>query len=155
MNAEDSSQATAPEQVGHVHLKVRALEESIDFYTDILGLTVEDRHRNFVFLSFGDRHHDVALQAIGDDASGPGSGIGLYHTAFEVESLSALAELFDRLRERGVQVDPVDHGISKALYFDDPDGNGLEVYVDTREANDHYEWEGMNERFDPREHARE
>jgi len=50
-----------------------------------------------------------------------------------------------------VGVSPVDHGISKALYFDDPDGNGLEVYADTRAERGVSEWDGTNERFDPLE----
>ena len=50
---------------------------------------------------------------------------------------------------RGVTVSPVDHGISKALYFTDPDGNGLEAYLDTREANDQMDWHGRNDPFDP------
>jgi len=51
--------------------------------------------------------------------------------------------------KRSVLVSSVDHGISKALYFDDPDGNGLEVYVDTRTENDRWTWDGRNTRFDP------
>ena len=60
----------------------------------------------------------------------------------------APAATHDRLRERGVEVSPVDHGISRALYFDDPDGNGLEAYVDTRDSKGE-EWAGENEPFDP------
>jgi catechol 2,3-dioxygenase len=138
-----------PQLVGHVHLKVRLLHRAVDFYTDILGLSVTDRHSDYAFLSFGERHHDVALQAVGEDAPAPGPGVGLYHAAFEVEELSTLSEIADRLRERDTAFSPIDHGISKTLYFDDPDGNGLEVYVDTRATNDHYEWEGTNEPFDP------
>jgi len=45
-------------------------------------------------------------------------------------------------------VSPVDHGINKAIYFDDPDGNGVELYVDIREVDDE-QWNGENSRFDP------
>lgn len=135
--------------LGHVHLKVRHLDRSVDFYADLLGLRESDRQGNFAFLSFGDHHHDLALQAIGGGAPGPGPGVGLYHTAWEVESPEALREVYDRLRERGVDVTPVDHRISKALYFDDPDGNGVEVYLDTREETGRTEWGGENRSFDP------
>ena len=47
----------------------------------------------------------------------------------------------------------MDHGISKALYFDDPDGNGVEVYLDTRAERDQRRWSGQNEYFDPLELA--
>ncbi|MFC4449130.1 VOC family protein [Halorussus aquaticus] len=136
-------------ELGHVHLKVRDVDRAVEFYRDVLGLDVNERVGNYVFLSWGDKHHDVALQGLGPDAPGPGRGVGLYHAAFEVEDAQALRETDRRLRERGVEVASVDHGISEALYFDDPDGNGLEVYLDTREANDRSEWRGENEPFDP------
>ena len=138
-------------ELGHVHLKVRDLERSIDFYADALGLDVTERAGNYAFLTAGERHHDLALQALGSDASGPGPGVGLYHAAWEVETPAALRATFERLRERGVEIVPVDHRISKALYFDDPDGNGVEVYLDTRAENDRAEWGGENRRFDPAE----
>ncbi|WP_224447625.1 VOC family protein [Haloprofundus salilacus] len=135
--------------LGHIHLKVRELDRAIDFYSSVLGLDVTERHANYAFLSFGSHHHDLALQALGDDAPDPGPGVGLYHSAWEVETPAKLRGTYEALDERGVSVAPVDHGISKALYFDDPDGNGVEVYLDTREANDQLEWDGRNRRFDP------
>ncbi|WP_323675064.1 VOC family protein [Halorubellus sp. PRR65] len=150
MSDTPSAVGDGPHLVGHVHLKVRDVDRAVAFYTTVLALDVTERHGSFAFLSFGDRHHDVALQGVGADADPPGAGVGLYHTAFEVETGDALAVVYDRLQERGVSTAPVDHGISKALYFDDPDGNGVEVYLDTRADRDQYEWEGVNERFDPR-----
>lgn len=146
-----------PHLVGHVHLKVRDLDRAVDFYAAALGLDVTERHADYAFLSWEQpeagaerrRHHDVALQAVGPDAEGPGTGVGLYHAAFEVDSAEALRATYERLRERGVPVSPVDHGISRALYFEDPDGNGLEVYRDTRAERDTWEWGGESERFDP------
>ena len=137
--------------LGHVHLRVRDLERAVEFYADLLGLSVSERHRGYAFLTFGDHHHDLALQEVGPEASGPSGDVGLYHAAFEVDTPGALAATYEHLRERNVQVTPVDHGISKALYFDDPDGNGVEVYWDAREESRREEWEGRNRRFDPRE----
>jgi len=137
-----------PDRVGHVHLKVRQVDRALSFYTETLGLTVEERHGRYAFLSWGERHHDVAIQGVGEDAAGPGPGVGMYHAAFEVQTPAALRETYERLRERGVAVSPVDHGISKAIYFDDPDGNGLEVYLDTRDEGPEA-WSGRNTRFDP------
>ena len=141
---------STPVSLGHVHLKVRDLDSAVEFYADVLGLAPVERHGNFAFLSYGERHHDLALQALGPDAPGPGAGVGLYHTAWEVDSRAALAATYDRLSERGVEVTPVDHGISEALYFSDPDGNGVEVYRDTRGERGHERWQGRNEPFDPR-----
>ena len=134
---------------GHVHLKVRDVDGAVEFYCDVLGLDVTERAGNFAFLSFGESHHDVALQGVGPDAPGPGRGVGLYHAAFEVPDAEALRATYRRLRSRDVRVSPVDHGISKALYFDDPAGNGLEVYLDTREQRNRQRWQGENARFDP------
>jgi catechol 2,3-dioxygenase len=135
--------------LAHVHLKVRDLDRAVAFYADVLGLEETERHGDYAFLSFGDRHHEIALQALGESAPAPGTGVGLYHAAFEVEDDAALRATYERLRERDVAVSPVDHGISRALYFDDPDGNGVEVYRDTREERGRERWRGHNERFDP------
>ena len=135
--------------LGHVHLKVRDVERAVTFYTDVFDLEVNDRYGPLAFLTFGDHHHDVALQEVGSDAAGPERGVGLYHAAFEVETRNGLGRIYETLDERGVRVDSIDHGISEALYFDDPDGNGLEAYRDTRAENDRTEWQGMNEPFDP------
>ena len=140
---------TDPHAIGHVHLTVRDLDVASDFYTEVLGLTITETHGRFQFLSWGERHHDVALQAVGPDAPGPSSGVGLYHAAMEVADAAGLTTIFERLQDRGVPVTPVDHGISKALYFSDPDGNGLEVYLDTRAENDQEKWTGRDAPFDP------
>ncbi len=145
----DSSERDGPRKLGHVHLKVRDIERSVAFYTDVLGLAVEERHGRYAFLAYGDHHHDVALQAVQSEPPEQTAGVGLYHAAFEVEDADALEATYRRLAARGVDVSPVDHDISRALYFDDPSGNGLEVYLDTRERNDRDTWRGKNEPFDP------
>ncbi|WP_459191862.1 VOC family protein [Halosimplex sp. J119] len=150
-DAAETASSDHPHTVGHVHLKVRDLERALAFYREVLGLDVTEREGRYVFLSWGERHHDVALQEVGDGAEGPSRGVGLYHVAFEVATPEALASVYRRLRDRGVQVSPVDHGISKALYFADPDGNGVEVYLDTRGSHEETDWRGRNDRFDPTE----
>jgi catechol 2,3-dioxygenase len=140
-----------PFHLGHVHLKVRDLDSALAFYREILDLEVTERHANYAFLTWGDHHHDVALQAVGEGAPGPGRGVGLYHAAVEVDSADELRAVYERLQARDVDVSPVDHGISKALYFSDPAGNGLELYLDTREEREQEEWSGTNRRFDPME----
>ena len=138
---------TARPSLGHVHLEVSDLERSIDFYRTHLGLDVRERTGRFAFLSWSDRHHDLALQEI-DGVPKPPNAVGLYHVAFEVETETELASIYKGLRDDGVAVSPVDHGISRALYVSDPDGIGVEIYVDTR-SNPDQQWGGQSTRFDP------
>ena len=122
-------------KIGHAHLKVRDLQRSIDFYTRFLGLNVTEVVGNhYAFLTGGTFHHEIALQNVGPDAPrSPARGTGLYHVAFEVPDKRSFALAYRALSEAGIPVAAVDHFISWAMYFDDPDGNGLEIYWDTRE----------------------
>ena len=142
------SSALAPARLGHVHLNVCDLDRSVAFYESVLGLSVTERRADVAYLAAGDRHHDLALRAVGN-ASGPGSGIGVDHSAWEVHSPVALRDAYERLREMEVDAEAVDHGISKALYFDDPDGNEVELYLDTRAVSGRDRWNGRNREFDP------
>jgi len=130
--------------IGHVHLKVSDLDRSEAFYRDALGLEVTERvGGSFVFMSFGGSHHDLALQGHPDAPPADPGALGLYHFAVEVDDESELAEAVDRIRDAEVEFAAVDHGISKAVYFSDPDGHGVEVYCDTRELRHRPEWEGI------------
>lgn len=133
--------------IGHVHLKVRDLKRAEKFYTELLGFHVSERVGRYLFLTCSDRHHDLALQEIGRDAEvPPDHAVGLYHFAVELEGLDDLAEAYVRLQKAGVDFSPVDHGISQSLYFSDPDGNGIELYVDTRQVRK--EWRGISTPID-------
>ena len=121
-------------KIGHAHLKVRDLQRSIVFYTRFLRLNVTEVVDNhYAFLTAGTYHHEIALQNVGADAPEPPSkGTGLYHVAFEVPDKRSFALAYRALMDAGIPVAVVDHYISWAMYFDDPDGNGLEIYWDTR-----------------------
>lgn len=130
-------------KLGHVHLKVSDLEESLSFYREIFDLDVTEKHGSYVFLSGGPRHHDIALQEV--HGSQPAKhGPGLYHVAFEVPDREALTTLKNRAESYVDTIHPVDHGISESLYFSDPSGNGIEVYHDTRTQKHLKEWNGRN-----------
>jgi catechol 2,3-dioxygenase len=135
-------------KIGHAHLKVRDLDRAVAFYTRFLGLREVERVGNhYVFLSGGSMHHEIALQNVGPNAPQPSPyGTGLYHIiVFEVPSPQALAEAYFALEAAGMEVGPVDHLINWAIYFNDPDGNGLEIYCDTRRDPGGAEiWRGRN-----------
>ncbi len=124
-------------RIGHVHLKVRDAARSAAFYGRVFGLKVtESVGDHFVFMSAGKAHHDLALQSVGRGAAGPNQrAVGLYHSAFEAATAAQLLEVLERLSAMSVDVALVDHGISWAGYFDDVDGNGVEVYLDRRGAS--------------------
>ncbi|MBS1707485.1 MAG: VOC family protein [Armatimonadetes bacterium] len=136
-------------RLGHVHLKVRDAKRAAEFYCRVFGLQVEQEIGNFVFLSDGKDHHTVALQGLGPGAPLPQEhSVGLYHTAFAAADEAEWRATIARAEELGAQPVAVDHGISWAAYFSDPDGNGLEVYFDQRESVDgQVNWTGRSRRI--------
>ena len=121
-------------ELGHAVIKVRDRERSEAFYGGVLGMKLAARHEQMpmTFYTLGN-HHDLALLEVGAD--GPDAdpkAPGLYHLAFCIgETLDELRAARDELEAAGVQVHAViDHVVSKSLYLSDPDGNGVELYVD-------------------------
>ncbi len=134
-------------RIGHAHLKVRDLDRAVAFYQRFLNLTVTEHVASrYAFLTGGEAHHEIALQEIGPDAEPPPpTSVGLYHVAFEVPDRASLARAYRALMRAGVVASPVDHRIAWALYFRDPDGNGLELYCDTRADPDGTDlWHGRS-----------
>ena len=121
-------------RIGHVHLKVSDLERSIAFYTQVLGLEVMQRvGQQAAFLSSDGYHHHLGLNTWHSKggAPAPKSAPGLYHTAFLYPSRAALGQAIARVEAHGIHLEgAADHGVSEAVYFSDPDGNGIELYRD-------------------------
>ena len=134
-------------RLGHIHLVVGDLASSIDFYTDQVGFEVTERHETFSFLSGGGGHRDLVLQSVSGAERPPGGrGLGVDHVAFEVPDESALAKVAGRLSSAGTGITAIDHGISKAVYVDDPDGNRIELLCDTSAEAD--AWDGTSRPLD-------
>ncbi len=130
--------APAGTDIGHVHLKVANLERAIAFYRDVLGFQLTQRYGDqAAFLSAGGYHHHIGLNtwlSLGGEAP-PRGTTGLFHFAIRYPSRAALADALRRLTANGVQIDGAsDHGVSEAIYFRDPDQNGVEVYWDRPQA---------------------
>lgn len=120
--------------VGHVHLKVADLERALRFWRDVLGFEVTQRMgAGAAFLSAGGYHHHIGLntwESRGGEPP-PVRSTGLYHVALRYPDRASLADALRRLRAAGIPLEgAADHGVSEALYLRDPDGNGVELYVD-------------------------
>lgn len=124
------------ERVGHVVIKMRDLDAAKGFYRDILGMKVTDEREGFgVFFRFDDYHHDIAVFKVDEDAEAPHKNqVGLAHIAMVADSFETVQELHRKLKAHDVPiVRTVDHGITKSVYFQVPEGNELEVYCEVAE----------------------
>lgn len=125
------------ERIGHVVLKVKDLARSRKFYNEVLGLDLMFEIPGMAFLASNRRdHHEIALMEVGAGAEPPKNlQVGLAHVAFRLIDEAALVNAYHELKERGVPISfTVHHGITKSVYFTDPDGNQLEVYCDVPPA---------------------
>ena len=116
-------------RIGSAALRVADLDETTAFYRDVVGLAVLDRDDERAVLGAG----GTPLLVLERDADRPArnrTDAGLFHTAFRVPSRAALGEALGRVRERWRLDGASDHLVSEALYLDDPEGNGVEIYRD-------------------------
>lgn len=132
--SDQSYTAPAGMTVGHVHLRVSDLERSIAFYGDVLGFDLIQRYGDqAAFMSAGGYHHHLGLNTW-DSLGGPPrpeGTTGLYHVAFLYPDRAALGRAIRQVQAQGVSLTgAAHHGVSEAVYFDDPDGNGIELYRD-------------------------
>jgi len=120
--------------IGHVHLKVADIERSLGFYRDVLGFEEMQRFGNSAaFVAAGDYHHHIGLntwESLGGSPPPPGT-TGLYHVAIRYPDRATLADAVRRVLAAGIPLQGAsDHGVSEAIYLQDPDGNGVELYRD-------------------------
>lgn len=124
--------------IGHVHLKVSNLARSLEFYRDLLGFELTTMYgTQAAFISAGGYHHHIGLNTWHSEGAPPApvQGVGLYHTAIKYPTRKDLAVIFDRLRRAHYPFSGAsDHGVSEALYLNDPDNNGVELYWDKPRA---------------------
>ena len=119
--------------IGHVHLKVSDIDRALEFWEGVLGFEIQHRYGDeAVFLSAGGYHHHIALntwESKGGSPPPPGS-TGLYHVAIRYPDRKTLAQALKAVLDAGLRVGASDHGVSEAIYLQDPDGNGVELYRD-------------------------
>jgi catechol 2,3-dioxygenase len=121
-------------RIGHIHLKVANLQRAMDFYCGILGFELQQVYgKDAAFISAGGYHHHIGLNTwySKDAAPAPVRAAGLFHTAILYPTRKDLAVALQRLIDAKYPLTGAsDHGVSEALYLNDPDQNGVELYWD-------------------------
>lgn len=124
----------AQTRIGHVHLKVSDLQKSLDFYQKLLGFELVTMYGDqAAFISAGGYHHHIGLNTWQSKGAPPAPeyAAGLFHTAILYPERKDLAAILKRLMDAGYPITGAsDHGVSEAIYLDDPDRNGVELYWD-------------------------
>ena len=125
--------------LGHVVLRVTDRERAERFYGGLLGLPLcarlDEGNFKMAFFSLGNHHDFAVMEVSGEGSSRSDSAVGLHHVAFNIgTTLDELREAKGKLDAAGIATTPVDHEVTKSLYLEDPDGNGIELYVDASDA---------------------
>ncbi|MFE4515567.1 VOC family protein [Kitasatospora sp. NPDC056783] len=132
----------SPEKLAHVVLRTGRLPAMTDWYVHVLEGHITFANEALAFLTYDDEHHRIALVATGASERPSDAHTGLHHVAFAYATIKDLLDTYQRLKGSGI--DPfwcINHGPTTSMYFEDPDGNHIELQIDnfaTAEALD--EW---------------
>ncbi|MGG3858094.1 VOC family protein [Metabacillus fastidiosus] len=116
--------------VSHVNIKVQDLERSLKFYEKIIGFQVLERVNNIVKLTTDGKTSLLSIEQPENVIPKQGRTTGLYHFAILLPNRSDLADIINHFIKNNIPIGSSDHLVSEALYLSDPDGNGIEIYVD-------------------------
>lgn len=130
----DTYKIPSQTSIGHVHLKVSNLQRSLDFYCGMLGFEIKTLYgTDAAFISAGGYHHHIGLNTWYSKGGAPAplKNAGLFHMAILYPTRKDLAMIYFRLQQAAYPFTGyADHGVSEALYLNDPDENGVELYWD-------------------------
>ena len=121
--------------LGHVVLRVTDCARAEQFYGGVLGLPVcarlDEQGAKMSFFTLGNHHDFAVMEVSGEGSTHSETAVGLDHVAFKIgDDLDDLREAKAKLEAAGIALTPIDHEVTKSLYCADPDGNGVELYVD-------------------------
>lgn len=119
----------------HLSLFVKDPEKSAKWYAEVLGMVEHARGPKWIMMSFGIKHHDIALIQAPEGACQ--GGLGLQHYGLEIDgNFETLQRLYGMLLQKGIDVvKTTDHAVGLGVYFHDPDGNRLEFFLETIHDN--------------------
>ncbi|HCT9030580.1 TPA: VOC family protein [Staphylococcus aureus] len=133
-------------QVTNIVLNVRDLDLMTTFYKNILGLSVKSSDDNTTVLSVGTGGHTLTLHLLEDGRQTSPREAGLFHIAFLLPTTEDLANFLYFVAQKNMGIGAGDHLVSEALYFNDPEGNGIEVYRDRPSSS--WEWQNGKVKMD-------
>lgn len=126
----DPNLSTTP-KMAHYVLRASDLQQSIDWYSAVLGMQTVHRNPMICFMTFDDEHHRLALVQSNVQEPAPQGAPGLDHVAYTLDSLEELLATYKRLKLAGIEPAwPINHGLTTSLYYQDPDGNRVEFQVE-------------------------
>jgi catechol-2,3-dioxygenase len=131
----DPENPIRPTRFAHFVLRVRELDRSIAWYEEVIGMQMVHRGEKLAFMSYDGEHHRIALIETPVGAEPPPGAPGLDHVAYAFDTLGDLLSTYQRLKAKGLEPYwPINHGPTTSLYYRDPDGNGVELFVDNLET---------------------
>ncbi|MCB8910581.1 VOC family protein [Rhodococcus pyridinivorans] len=123
---------TSTPKFAHVVLQTSRLEEMRDWYCTVLDAHVVFEGHGLCFITFDEEHHRVALLGVPVqlEPRNPGAA-GMHHSAYTFDTLEDLLDRYDMLKAKGIEPKvPIQHGVTTSLYYQDPDGNFVELQID-------------------------
>lgn len=122
----------APCKMGHVAISTARLDEMLDFYCKVLEAQIAFRDENLGFITYDEEHHRLALVRPPGLSPPPPRSYGLDHVSFTYRDLGELLATYKRLKGLGIlPFWTINHGPSMSCYYKDPDGNKVELMIDT------------------------
>lgn len=119
--------------VSHVQIKVSNLKRSVEFYKTIMGFEVLEQIKDTAILTFNGATSILSLEEVPNAIPLQNGQTGLYHFAILLPSRKDLGNFIQHIIKHNIRIGAGDHHVSEAIYLNDPDGNGIEVYSDRPE----------------------
>ena len=127
-----ADQVISPAKPAHIVIRTPRFDESIAWWTTVLGAEVRHRNDFLCFLTYDDEHHRLAILSVPTLAENDRRSAGLEHVAFTYADLDDLLAAYERLEAEGIRpIAPIHHGMTLSMYYADPDGNQVELQIDT------------------------